>query len=118
MEVSFIAIVMILAIVAIAVVIYKSIADRDDSAADDSGGGKLHLGGDSTTVTEEKEKTTKSVSLHTPNDNKAWTKDNSINHSLERIYACVYPTGIWVCPDCECENDFGRRACCVCNKQR
>ena len=101
MDVSFIAVVMILAIIAIAIVIYKSIAEKDTSPTDDTGGGKLHISSPYTSGREMKR-----------------AEDNNENHSLERIYVCVYPTGMWVCPICECENDLGSRYCCVCNKQR
>ena len=118
MGVTFIAVVMILAIVAIAIVIYKSIADKEEPAAEETDSGKLHIGGGSPPVAVE-ENPKSPGTLHPPKPpEKPWKKDTGINHNLERIYVCVYPTGIWVCPDCECENDFGRRTCCVCNKQR
>ena len=109
MDVSFIAVVMILAIIAIAIVIYKSIAEKDTSPTDDTGGGKLHISSG---------EKTRSGTPYTSGREMKRAEDNNENHSLERISVCVYPTGMWVCPICECENDLGSRYCCVCNKQR
>lgn len=130
MDVSFIAIVMIVAIVIIAIVIYKSVSSADgrSSSTAKAEESKLHLG----TIGAEKSTypgtTTPPASRFVPSAaTGSWSPTSNMNsggksthknHSVERIYVCAFPSNIWICPDCECENDFSRRSCCVCNKQR
>ena len=107
MRVMVIAVVMIVAIIVIAFVIYKSISGGDETLIEEHTERDKHSDGGG------KEKGAikfGSGFTEPPVDHG--------NHSVEKIYVCVYPSGVWVCPDCECENEFSRRYCCVCNKQR
>lgn len=113
MNVGVIAVVMIVAIIVIAIVIYKSISSGSKSKSESpkkkdieitvdrtdhgSTGGTLHI---------------PKVPLSNP------TPPQNDGHDVHSIYTCVWPTNIWVCAECECENDNSRNVCCVCRNQR
>lgn len=39
-------------------------------------------------------------------------------HDIERIYFYPGVTGVWLCKNCECENNFGYGRCCVCGHEK
>lgn len=39
-------------------------------------------------------------------------------HVIERLYQYPGRNDVWVCRNCECENDAYRGSCCVCNHVR
>lgn len=56
----------------------------------------------------------KNVYIHTTEP----TKKGAIDHVVSTIHMCPEKNGVWVCPNCECENHLSVANCCVCHKPK